>query len=154
MIAFIDDHREAYGVEPICRLLPIASSTYHAHVARRADPGKLPARARSDAALMVEIRRLFEANLCVHGMRKVWRQLDRDGITVARCTVARPLRSAQSSTPTTCGRSTAGNGTLRIVRSKVVALVGMAKCANSRTAGWPPSVRPVRTCAWTSRRVR
>ena len=62
MIAFIDDHREAYGVEPICRVLPIAPSTYHAHAARRADPGKLPARARSDAALMVEIPRVFEAN--------------------------------------------------------------------------------------------
>jgi putative transposase len=50
MIAFIDEHREAYGVEPICRVLPIAPSTYYAHAARRADPGKLPARARSDAA--------------------------------------------------------------------------------------------------------
>ena len=60
MIAFIDDHRQAYGVEPICRVLPIAPSTYHAHAARRADPEKLPARARSDAALTVEIRRVFE----------------------------------------------------------------------------------------------
>jgi putative transposase len=93
MIAFIDDHREAYGVEPICRVLPIAPSTYHAHAARQADPGKLPARARSDAALMVEIRRVFEANFHVYGVRKVWRQLGREGIAVARCTVARLMRA-------------------------------------------------------------
>ena len=93
MIAFIDDHRAAYGVEPICRALPIAPSTYHAHAARRADLGRLPARARSDAALMVEIRRVFETNFQVYGVRKVWRQLARDGIVAARCTVARLMRA-------------------------------------------------------------
>lgn len=93
MMAFIDEHRDAYGVEPICRLLPIAPSTYHVHAARRADPGKLPARARSDATLMVEIQRVFEANFHVYGVRKVWRQLVRDGIVVARCTVARLMRA-------------------------------------------------------------
>ena len=92
MIAFIDDHRQAYGVEPICRVLPIAPSTYHAHAARRADPRKLPARARSDVALMAEIRRVFEANFGVYGVRKVWRQLAREGVVVARCTVARLMR--------------------------------------------------------------
>lgn len=89
MIAFIDDHRGVYGVEPICRVLPIAPSTYHAHAARRADPETLPARTRSDAALTTEIRRVFEENFQVYGVRKVWRQLGRDGIVVARCTVAR-----------------------------------------------------------------
>ena len=59
MIAFIDDHRQAYGVEPICRVLPIAPSTYHAHVARRADPSRLPDRLRRDADLKVEIQRVF-----------------------------------------------------------------------------------------------
>ena len=92
MIAFIDDHREVHGVEPICSVLPIAPSTYHAHAARRADPARLPTRAKSDAALMVEIRRVFEANFGVYGVRKVWRQLGREGITVARCTVARLMR--------------------------------------------------------------
>ena len=58
MIAFIDDHRDAYGVEPICKVLPIAPSTYHAHAARRADPGRLPARVKRDAVLAVEIRRV------------------------------------------------------------------------------------------------
>ena len=93
MIAFIDDHREAYGVEPICRVLPIAPSTYHAHAARRADPGRLPARAQSDAALMGEIRRVHEANFGVYGVRKVWRQLVREDVVVARCTVARLMRA-------------------------------------------------------------
>lgn len=92
MIAFIDDHRETYGVEPICRVLPIAPSTYRAHAARRADPGKLPPRAKRDAVLMAEIRRVHAANFGVYGVRKVWRQLAREGIAVARCTVARLMR--------------------------------------------------------------
>jgi transposase InsO family protein len=92
MIAFIDDHREVYGVEPICRLLPIAPSTYYAHAAQRADPERLPARARRDAALMVEIRRVWEANFHAYGVRKLWRQLGREGIVAARCTVARLMR--------------------------------------------------------------
>src|SRR6185369_6800178 len=91
--AFIDAHRAVYGVEPICRVLPIAPSTYPAHAARRADPKRLPARARRDAALMIEIRRVYEANFCVYGVRKVWRQLSREGIRVARCTVARLMRA-------------------------------------------------------------
>ena len=92
MIAFIDDHRGAYGVEPICKVLPIAPSTYRAHAARRADPDRLPVRARSDAALMVAIRQVFEANFGVYGVRKVWRQLARESLVVARCTVARLMR--------------------------------------------------------------
>ena len=93
MIAFIDAHRAVYGVEPICRVLPIAPSTYCAHAARQADPSKLPARARRDARLQVEIRRVFEENFRVYGVRKVWRQLGREGIAVARCTVARLMRT-------------------------------------------------------------
>jgi transposase InsO family protein len=92
-MAFIDEQREAYGVEPICRVLPIAPSTYHAHAARRADPEKLPARAKRDAALAVEIRRVFDENFRVYGVCKVWRQLGREGIAVARCTVARLMRA-------------------------------------------------------------
>jgi putative transposase len=92
MIAFIDDHRAVHGVEPICRVLPIAPSTYRAHVARRADPEKAPPRARRDADLRGPIRRVFEENFGVYGVRKVWRQLGREGITVARCTVARLMR--------------------------------------------------------------
>ena len=89
MIDFIDDHRRAYGVEPICKVLPIAPSTYHDHVAKRVDPTKLSARAKRDRALRPEIRRVFKDNFEVYGARKVWRQLGREGIPVARCTVER-----------------------------------------------------------------
>ena len=98
MIAFIDEHRGAYGLgprsgsSPICRGLPIAPSIYHEHVARRADPSRMPARAKRDAELRREIQRVFEENLCVYGVRKVWRQLRREGVEVARCTVARLMR--------------------------------------------------------------
>ncbi|MBP1181431.1 hypothetical protein JOE48_003395 [Methylobacterium sp. PvR107] len=68
MIAFIDDHRALYGVEPICRVLPIAPSTYDAHAARRLDPGRLPARAKRDATLVAEIRRVHAANFGVYGV--------------------------------------------------------------------------------------
>ena len=89
MIAFIDDHRAGYGVEPICNVLPIAPSTYHEHVAKRADPARLSARAKRDLALKPEIARVFAENFEVYGARKVWRQLNREGIPVARCTVER-----------------------------------------------------------------
>jgi transposase InsO family protein len=89
MIAFIDDHREAHGVEPICKVLPIAPSTYHDHVAKRADPEKLSARAKRDLALKPEIARVFAENFEVYGARKVWRQLNRESLSVARCTVER-----------------------------------------------------------------
>jgi transposase InsO family protein len=89
MIAFIDDHREAHGVEPICKQLPIAPSTYHLHAARRADPALLPARAKRDAELSTAIRRVHQASFGLYGVRKVWRQLRREGISAARCTVER-----------------------------------------------------------------
>jgi transposase InsO family protein len=92
MIAFIDDHRAVHGVEPICKVLPIAPSTYRAHAARRQDPAKQPVRARRDAALRIDIKRVFDANFGVYGVRKVWRQLLREGVDVARCTVARLMR--------------------------------------------------------------
>ena len=89
MIAFIDDHREVHGVEPICKLLPIAPSTYYAHAARQADPSLLCDRAKRDARLKLEIERVWRENFEVYGVRKVWHQLNREGIDVARCTVAR-----------------------------------------------------------------
>jgi transposase InsO family protein len=93
MIAFIDDHRETHGIEPICKVLPIAPSTYRAHAAKRADPAKLSARAKRDAALKPEIARVFAENFAVYGARKVWRQLKREGGEVARCTVERLMRA-------------------------------------------------------------
>ena len=89
MIAFIDDHRDAHGVEPICKVLPIAPSTYHDHAAKRRDPTKLSARAQRDMALKPEIARVFAENFEVYGARKVWRQMLREGHGVARCTVER-----------------------------------------------------------------
>jgi len=86
---FIDEHREVYGVEPICRVLPIAPSTYRLHAARLADPSLLSDRAKRDAELRPEIERVWKANYEVYGVRKVWRQLNREGVAVARCTVAR-----------------------------------------------------------------
>ena len=83
MVSFIDAHREVYGVEPICRVLPIAPSTYYAHVARRVEPTRRSARARRDDALRPEVRRVFEENVRVYGARKVWRQLPREGFNVA-----------------------------------------------------------------------
>jgi putative transposase len=93
MIAFVEEHRDIHGVEPICRLLPIAPSTYYEHVDRRRDPAKLSARAKRDAELRDEIQRVWEENFRVYGVRKVWRQLHRKGIEVARCTVARLMRA-------------------------------------------------------------
>ncbi|WP_420102754.1 IS3 family transposase [Bosea sp. (in: a-proteobacteria)] len=92
MIAFIDDHRQVHGVEPICKVLPIAPSTYHAHIAKRADPEKLSVRAKRDITLQPEIARVFAENFEVYGVRKVWRQMVRERFDVARCTVARLMR--------------------------------------------------------------
>ena len=93
MIAFIDAHRDRFGVEPICRVLSehgckIAPNTYW--VARKRPPSK---RARRDAELVVEIRRVYAENLFVYGADKVWAQLNREGIRVARCTVERLMRA-------------------------------------------------------------
>jgi len=86
---FVDAHRDEYGVEPICRVLPIAPSTYRAHARRAADPARLSDRAKRDAELRPEIRRVWAENFEVYGARKVWRQLNREGIAAARCTVER-----------------------------------------------------------------
>lgn len=92
MVDFIDVHRKEYGVEPICRVLPIAPSTYCLYVARRAERARLPARAKRDAELLPEIRRVWSENFRVYGVRKVWLQLGRAGSPVARCTVERLMR--------------------------------------------------------------
>ena len=92
MTQFIDDNRGSYGVEPICNVLPIAPSTYHVRVAQRDDPGKLSARAQRDIVLKPEVARVFAENFAVYGYRKVWRQMQREGHNVARCTVERLMR--------------------------------------------------------------
>jgi putative transposase len=93
MVRFITDHREQYGVEPICAVLPIAPSTYHRHRAGQLDPTRRAARAQADDRWRVEIQRVYDAHYQVYGPRKVWRQLRREGHRVARCTVARLMRA-------------------------------------------------------------
>ena len=93
MVAFIDAHRAAYGVEPICQQLPIAPSTYYEAKAQQADPSRRSARAQRDEALRPEIERVWEDNRRVYGARKVWKQLGREDQVVARCTVERLMRS-------------------------------------------------------------
>jgi putative transposase len=92
MIGFIDEHRGDYGVEPICKVLPIAPSTYHEHALRERQPERLPARRKQDMALKPEIERVFMENFAVYGSRKVWRQLKREGFGLARCTTERLMR--------------------------------------------------------------
>jgi transposase InsO family protein len=92
MVSYIDDFKGRFGVEPICRVLPIAPSTYYEMKARERDPSRLPPRAIKDEQLKPEIRRVWEENYRVYGARKVWKQLNREGIKVARCTVARLMR--------------------------------------------------------------
>jgi putative transposase len=90
---FIDENRDVHGVEPICRTLKIAPSTYYSHDARRRQPEIASPRARSDAALRPEIQRVYDENFQVYGARKVWLQLNREGFDVARCTVERLMKS-------------------------------------------------------------
>ncbi len=94
MNAFIDEHRARCGVEPICTALQVAPSAYRQHAARQRNPALLPARSKRDAQLLPEVQRVFEQNLQVYGADKVWRQLQREGLAVARCTVERLMRQA------------------------------------------------------------
>jgi putative transposase len=92
MVAFIDDHRKTYGVEPICRVLPIAPSTYFRVKAERRDPTKRSARTQRDAVLRAIIRRIWTEHHQVYGPRKVWRQMGRENLRAARCRVRRLMR--------------------------------------------------------------
>jgi putative transposase len=93
MTGFVDAYRDDHGVEPICKVIKIAPSTYHEHARRQAKPETAPARVRRDIELKPEIKRVYDANFQVYGARKVWRQLKREGHDVARCTVERLMRN-------------------------------------------------------------
>lgn len=93
MNAYIDQHRDLYGVEPICTVLQVAPSAYRRHAARLRDPSQRSARARRDDHLIPHVHRVWQENHCVYGADKVWRQLKREGIAVARCTVERLMRA-------------------------------------------------------------
>jgi putative transposase len=92
MLAFIDAHRDQYGVESIYELLPIAPSTYYEHKARQSDPRRIPPRVQRDAELRGSIRRVWQENFRVYGARKVWKRLNRERMFIARCTVERLMR--------------------------------------------------------------
>jgi transposase InsO family protein len=91
-VQYVDDHKGRFGVEPICRQLQIAPSTYYEHKRRQRDPSRLPARSHRDAELREQIQRVWHENFCVYGVRKVWKQLGREQTEVARCTVQRLMR--------------------------------------------------------------
>jgi putative transposase len=92
MTSFIDEYRGDYGVEPICKVLPIAPSTYRERASQRRDPARLSTRRQRDLTLKPEVQRVFDANFGVYGVRKVWRQMRREGFDIARCTVERLMR--------------------------------------------------------------
>jgi transposase InsO family protein len=94
MVAFVDAHRDAYGVEPICAQLPIAPATYYSHKVQQRDPSRRSVRRQRDDDWQREIRRVWDTNLQVYGPRKVWRQLKHiEGRRVARCTIERNMRA-------------------------------------------------------------
>ena len=89
---FVDEHRARFGVEPICKTLQVAPSAYWREAARKRDPAQCPPRRQRDTQLMPEIDRVWNANMRVYGANKVWKQLNREGVEVARCTVERLMR--------------------------------------------------------------
>ena len=93
MTDFIEEHLGVFGVEPICRVLPIAPSTYHQRALEARKPERASARSRTDAALRIEIARVWEENRQLYGARKIWHALRREGHDVARCTVERLMKS-------------------------------------------------------------
>ena len=125
-VLFVDANRESYGIEPICRMLPIAPSTYYEQKAREKDPSRLPARAKRDVQLCGEIRRVRQENFDVYGVRKVWRQLRREGRDVARCTVARLMRVLPQSSV----------GGRRVTCSCATVSPDFERCSSFVDAGW------------------
>lgn len=93
MIDFIEDSRETFGVEPICKALQFAPSTYYDRRAILRDPERASRRAKSDAAMSLRIDGAWEDNRKLYGARKIWHVLRRDGQAVARCTVERLMRA-------------------------------------------------------------
>ena len=91
--AFVDEHRDRFGVEPICKVLQFAPSAYRRYAARQRDPALISRRAKRDSELMRHVRRVWDSNMQVYGADKVWKQMHREGIRVARCTVERLMRS-------------------------------------------------------------
>jgi transposase InsO family protein len=127
MIAFTDDHRAADGVEPICKVLPIAPSSYYDHTAKRANPEKQSERTKRDTALQGDIQRVFAENFAVYGARKVWRQLRREGLQVARCTVERLMRKMGLQGVISASRSGRRSATRRHFARWIASIAGSAR---------------------------
>ena len=87
MVHFIDDHKNDYGVEPICRVLPIAPSTYYRAKDLESCPDKRSLRSQHDDYYVSEIKRIWQDSKCRYGVRKVWQQMKAEGLSIARCTV-------------------------------------------------------------------
>ena len=85
MVTFVDSNKAEYGVEPICRQIQIAPSSYYEHKVCERDPDRLPDRIKPDMRLELDMQRVWKDNFRVYGACKVWRQLLREGIGVARC---------------------------------------------------------------------
>ena len=92
MLSFIDEHRAVYGVESLCKVLPIAPSTYYADLACKANPLLRSNRNKRDEQLCGHIKQVWDKSHQLYGARKVWRQLLQDKILVARCTVERLMK--------------------------------------------------------------
>ena len=92
MVAFIDQHSDRYGVEPICKEFPIAPSTYYRHKILEQHPERRSTQVKRDEQLAPEIQRVWEENHRNYGARKIWKQLKRETILVARCTVERLMK--------------------------------------------------------------
>ncbi len=153
MVAFIDEHRATYGVESICRVLPIAPATYDGQLAQRRDPARRSARARRDAELRVAIQRVFDAHFQVYGPRKVWHQLQREGVRVARCVLTwywtpwskRCTTAAASGWSAWCITVTAGPNTSRCGTQTVWRRAGSPRpwaARGTRTTTPSPGVEP------------
>lgn len=148
MIGFIDDHRVVYGVESICRVLPVAPSTYYACLAVRADPAKASARQQRDLALRPRIKKGWDDNWQVYGVRKAWRQMCREGESAARCTVARLMTGAAGCSASTTlsvrrsGRACSSTARLRRICNRPVTsgkpksrITGLAAATRRHPAG-------------------
>ena len=138
MVQFIDDHRDAYGVESICTVVPIAPSTYFWHKARHADPTRRSARVQRDDEWRREIQRVWDDNQQVYGPRKVWRQLRREGHRVARCTVGRLMRAMGLppwGCPRPCAQSIMGDRPRRRTAVRIVRLTSSTVTSQWRRSG-------------------
>ena len=152
MIAFIDDHREAHGVEPICRVLPIAPSTYHAHAAKRADPSLLSARARRDAELTRQIRTIHAASYKTYGAPRIHAEFKENGVAIGRKRIARLMRGAGLA-GISCRRRPVTTKRTSVHHPPQISSAGISRQKGQMSCGsriLPSSPRSPASCSWRS----